>query len=240
MGPNIEINNDFRPLNDESGLLPVTGDKKREKTQYLLGDCMSAHSCTQSDYAKLMKARRMATRRRAEAACLPCKARKVRCSDFRPCARCASSGRADCETEATIQPTYPVSTVIGAMSSSQGIYEGFSSSSSSQGFYKDFSSSISTTADDERQLPTQIVAPVHDPAVSSRMTTTRCACSAPENFLGRWEWAWEAAAGPGEDDPFQDDFTRSQQIWGKGGAAVQLHPVAASAQKGAVGAAWLE
>ena len=72
------------------------------------------------------------------------------------------------------------------------------------------------------------------------MTTTSCACSAPENFLGRWEWAWEAAAGPGEDDPFQDDFTRSQQIWGKGGAAVQLHPVAASAQKGAVGAAWLE
>ena len=188
---------------------------------------MSAHSRTQSDYAQLMKARRMATRRRAEAACLPCKARKVRCSDFRPCARCASSGRADCETEATIQPTYPVSTVIGAISSSQGIYEGFSSS-------------ISTTADDERQLPTQIVAPVHDPAVSSRMTTTSCACSAPENFLGRWEWAWEAAAGPGEDDPFQDDFRRSQLLWGKGGAAVQLHPVAASAQKGAVGAAWLE
>ena len=66
------------------------------------------------------------------------------------------------------------------------------------------------------------------------MTTTSCACSAPENFLGRWEWAWEAAAGPGEDDPFEDDFRRNQLLWGNGGTAVQLHPVAARAQKGAV------
>jgi hypothetical protein len=38
-----------------------------------------------------MRARRMATRRRAEAACSNCKERKTRCSDYRPCARCGNS-----------------------------------------------------------------------------------------------------------------------------------------------------
>jgi hypothetical protein len=38
-----------------------------------------------------MLARRMATRKRAEAACSNCKERKTRCSDYRPCARCGNS-----------------------------------------------------------------------------------------------------------------------------------------------------
>jgi hypothetical protein len=42
----------------------------------------------QEEYRRLLKARRMATRSRTEAACRPCKARKIKCSDFRPCARC--------------------------------------------------------------------------------------------------------------------------------------------------------
>ena len=40
----------------------------------------------------LARARRMATRSRAEAACLPCKVKKAKCNDFRPCARCLNSG----------------------------------------------------------------------------------------------------------------------------------------------------
>ena len=36
----------------------------------------------------LTKARRMAKRRRTEAACLPCRVNKSKCNDYRPCARC--------------------------------------------------------------------------------------------------------------------------------------------------------
>jgi hypothetical protein len=41
------------------------------------------------DGALLLRARRLAKRSRAAAACLPCKATKSKCSDFRPCARCS-------------------------------------------------------------------------------------------------------------------------------------------------------
>ncbi len=43
------------------------------------------------DNALLLTARRMAQRSRAPAACLRCKAKKVRCSDYRPCARCSKA-----------------------------------------------------------------------------------------------------------------------------------------------------
>ncbi len=36
----------------------------------------------------LIRAQRMAKRTRALAACLPCKAKKSKCNDYRPCARC--------------------------------------------------------------------------------------------------------------------------------------------------------
>ena len=44
-----------------------------------------------ADDVLLARARRMATRKRAETACLPCKAKKTKCNDYRPCARCLSS-----------------------------------------------------------------------------------------------------------------------------------------------------
>ncbi len=40
------------------------------------------------DRRRLILARRMVTRTRTGAACAPCKSRKTRCSDYRPCARC--------------------------------------------------------------------------------------------------------------------------------------------------------
>ncbi len=40
------------------------------------------------DCGLILRARRMAQRSRAAAACLPCKANKSKCSDFRPCTRC--------------------------------------------------------------------------------------------------------------------------------------------------------
>ena len=43
-------------------------------------------------YDLLQRARRMAQRSRAATACLPCKAGKARCNDYRPCARCKKAG----------------------------------------------------------------------------------------------------------------------------------------------------
>ncbi len=40
---------------------------------------------------QFIRAQRLAKRTRAASACLPCKAKKARCSDYRPCARCKSS-----------------------------------------------------------------------------------------------------------------------------------------------------
>jgi hypothetical protein len=41
-----------------------------------------------TDTKILMRARRLATRSRAETACAPCKAKKTKCSDTRPCSKC--------------------------------------------------------------------------------------------------------------------------------------------------------
>lgn len=49
--------------------------------------------------ATLARARRLAARRRAEAACLPCKAKKAKCNDYRPCARCSNSGNRELCTD---------------------------------------------------------------------------------------------------------------------------------------------
>jgi hypothetical protein len=49
-----------------------------------------------ADALILMRARRLAKRTRALAACGPCKAKKMKCSDYRPCARCKGSDRELC------------------------------------------------------------------------------------------------------------------------------------------------
>ena len=54
------------------------------------------HSRLNADSALLYRARRMAKRSRAAAACLPCKTSKSRCSDYRPCARCKKSATVVC------------------------------------------------------------------------------------------------------------------------------------------------
>ena len=48
------------------------------------------------DTARLMRARRMANRIRAEKACGPCKAKKTKCNDFRPCTRCLQTDQDAC------------------------------------------------------------------------------------------------------------------------------------------------
>ena len=54
------------------------------------------NSLRAADSALLLRARRLAKRTRAEAACQLCKRSKLKCSDYRPCARCKKSGVATC------------------------------------------------------------------------------------------------------------------------------------------------
>lgn len=53
-----------------------------------------------------MKARRLATRKRAASACKPCKSKKSKCSDYRPCAQCKTAPNVTCVEVAisTIMP----------------------------------------------------------------------------------------------------------------------------------------
>jgi hypothetical protein len=60
------------------------------------------------DHRRLILARRMVTRTRAGAACAPCKARKTKCSDYRPCARCSTLHLEDCQ-EGECMPCSPIS-----------------------------------------------------------------------------------------------------------------------------------
>jgi hypothetical protein len=48
---------------------------------------------------QLIRAQRLAKRTRASAACLPCKAKKAKCNDYRPCARCQRSPGEECIDE---------------------------------------------------------------------------------------------------------------------------------------------
>lgn len=43
-----------------------------------------------------IRAQRLAKRSRAASACVPCKAKKVRCSDYRPCSRCKKNPGESC------------------------------------------------------------------------------------------------------------------------------------------------
>ena len=50
----------------------------------------------EEDAKQLIRAQRLAKRSRASAACLPCKAKKAKCNDYRPCARCQRSPGEEC------------------------------------------------------------------------------------------------------------------------------------------------
>ena len=48
-------------------------------------------SSREEEARQFIRAQRLAKRTRASAACLPCKTKKAKCSDYRPCARCQKS-----------------------------------------------------------------------------------------------------------------------------------------------------
>ena len=69
-------------------------------------------SLNRLEYVQLMGARRNATRRRADAACPPCKSKQARCSDFRPCARCSQLGGKSCTDGVNKYSVRPTSSLV--------------------------------------------------------------------------------------------------------------------------------
>ena len=146
----------------------------------------------QSDYAQLMKARRMATRRRAEAACIPCKIRKSRCNDYRPCARCTHSGRRDCVDGAEPDPVRPTTSLF---------CKEFAAFWSQHSHFAGMATKLQPNKRIQFPPPTDIS------TISFTEGTTTCEVGA-----SRGDWLWEVAGGPGKDTPFEEDWKRSQLL----------------------------
>ena len=211
--------------------------------------CMDvSRSCTQWDNTKLIKARRIATRRRAKAACLRCKARKSKCSDFRPCTRCSQERRGDCIENGlfrNVQNT-PFSLFDAGLSTTDNVVEYLCLSkhpvdhgpqhrtTNSGGGSLSYSVGGQARLDSPR-LPITANATLGLSAIprrtGSKLSTTspKLQATAKQHHTGnaavlnttteggeeRNEWLWEAAAGPGKEDPFHDDLRRSQLLWGQ-------------------------
>ena len=200
----------------------------------------------------------MATRRRAQSACLPCKARKARCSDFRPCARCSQSGKEDCLNDVVIRGG-TLSTSMSAVHTSTAdrrLFAAYSSvgsprhkipspadslnfnphirpkpvsvSNSNTQSLEDYlkgslqkatSLNLQESASTIPQAPSLAVPA--DNQLSALLQSVQppafhtCAANREPNGVRPAEWVWEAAAGPGQEDPFREDWRRCQLLWGK-------------------------
>ena len=196
-------------------------------------------SRTQSDYAQLMKARRMATRQRAEAACLPCKAKKAKCSDYRPCARCSQSGHDKCMDVVAFQSVgspysrrrsnlekedYSLSLTLSTAHVFRPFRKApcvrtFDAASGSADCFATYGYCVPTSSqltdqvsnDTKSQQREDFCASDQHAESGSSSTVTNKMLRA--SFNSCVEWAWEAPAGPGNEDPFHDDWKRCQLLW---------------------------
>ena len=73
------------------------------------------------DTRLLNRARRLAKRSRAEAACLPCKMKKAKCGDIRPCVRCRLSNEAGCINSSSMARSAPANGLSVLLGSNQSI-----------------------------------------------------------------------------------------------------------------------
>ena len=186
------------------------------------------------DNALLLRARRMATRRRAGVACASCKAKKARCSDYRPCSRCKQSGQNYCLDSEQLGLDQPFPTPNNADSfilslsswtnSTIPSPEGFSGTTSSQmaqtarGPSMFLGPAILAVASEMEPKPLSYFAQRPASLSAIQLLASHAACGSdadcklePEH--GAWAWAWEVEAGPGGVDPFHDDWKRCQLLW---------------------------
>ena len=178
----------------------------------------------------------MATRRRAGVACLPCKAKKARCSDYRPCSRCKQSGKDHCsdseqsDLDHTFLTPKKISWANSTILSTNG-FDGtanFELSQTSRGPLMFVGSVILAVAPKKETNNRPYIA--HQPASLSaiQIRTYNAVCDSDADFKlepeddGAWAWAWEAKAGPGGEDPFHDDWKRCQLLWAYADEAMSM------------------
>ena len=188
------------------------------------------------DAVLLSRARRMAKRNRAEQACRPCKEKKAKCSDFRPCSRCMKTNpdaclhpHSDDHPSANVQvekcifdPRIPcIPTISYDWDRSANYVVGIPHIPSRLEF-----------VDSEKECLHDlhgIISPsnVKTPTSCNRYVTTFSQSDHSEQMSRIWfqmtdrdynqqqsnhdklyeqAWTWEAAAGPGTEDPFKDDW----------------------------------
>ena len=179
------------------------------------------------DNALLLRARRMATRRRAGVACLPCKARKARCSDYRPCSRCKQSGQDHCldSEQSDLDQTIPTpnSTDRFALSlssladptPSSDAFAGtasFQVAQTARGPSPSLGSAILAVASVMEPNPRPYFAHQHASLSVIQLRASNATCGSDADYKLE-AWAWEAEAGPGGEDPFHDDWKRCQLLW---------------------------
>jgi hypothetical protein len=155
-------------------------------------------SRTKSDYEQLMKARRMATRRRAEAACLPCKTKKMRCGNSRPCSRCSKIPGEICVDKLPIQ--IENRHIDGPTSDSR-----FSSVAPTF-LHRNFNKYLSfNSPHDHVSLQGDVDASTSSNQHVLEYQHISMPWAGQDDAVSN-EWLWEAAAGPGKDDPFRNDW----------------------------------
>ena len=76
-----------------------------EFVRFLLSITMKCFSEVDDERREYIRLQRLARRTRAGAACVPCKAKKSRCSDYRPCLRCKQSPAEICHDSKIDNPT---------------------------------------------------------------------------------------------------------------------------------------
>ena len=181
------------------------------------------------DNALLLRARRMATRRRAGVACLPCKAKKARCSDYRPCTRCKQSWQDHCldfeqsDLDQTIltpkytgwtNPTIPFNGGFHGTAS-------FQMAQTARGPSMFLGSEILAVASEMEPNNRPYIAQQPASLCAIQPRTSRAVCDSDVKCKVE-AWAWEAEAGPGGEDPFHDDWKRCQLLWAYADEAISV------------------
>jgi hypothetical protein len=139
----------------------------------------------------LQKARRMALRNRASAACLPCKTRKTRCNDYRPCKNCKTGNELCNEVDKKSSgfiPAGKLTTILPppAMNTAQAVATTRLPSTSTQ-----------------LSPPAAVQISAHNAKAARRTASSDIGKSGER---GESDWAWEAVVGPGPVDPFRMDW----------------------------------
>ena len=169
----------------------------------------------QTDRRRLVLARQLATRTRAQA-CTRCKARKAKCSIFRPCSRCTQlqqncfdgglSNGQNLHVDLGEASNKPYSVVNGQQRLPM-LYSDALVSSHFTGpqpsIHSDNEEAFGPFSGNNFNTMTQSSHAASLPALES---TPAAGGHCWNKCESRELWAWEAAAGPGEEDPFKEDW----------------------------------